>query len=112
MPKTELKHCGRPRIRPQHIEVQTIRYKDEDTNRVVIPAFVPLPHMKALDVTELSPEDQQQLAEQFKEYAEYYETAALTLFSFEDWLSHTQGDDVQVQLKWRTFVLENTEIVD
>ena len=113
MSKTELKlECGRPRIRAHRIELQKIRYKDEDTDRVIIPAFVPLPNMKALDVTDLPSEEQEQLATLFKEYAEYYEAAVMTLFSFEDWLSHTQGDDTQFQTKWRTFVLEHTEIVD
>ena len=114
MSKIELKQCARPRIRPQHIKLQNVRYtkpgSDEVTDRVIIPTFVPLPHMKALDVTDLPSENQQQLVTLFKEYAEYYEVAAMTLFNFEDWISHTQ--DIQIQLKWRTFVLENTEIID
>ena len=112
MSKTELKQCGRPRIRAHHIELKKIRYKDEVNNRVIIPAFVPLPHMKALDVTDLPLEEQEQIAAMFKEYAEYYERVVMNLFSFEDWISHTKGEDTQLELKWRTFVLENTEVLD
>lgn len=113
MSNSKLKlQCGRPWIRAHHIELQNIRYKDEDTIRAIIPAFVPLPNMKALDVTDLPLDEQQQLAALFKEYTEYYEAVVMSLFSFEDWLSHTQGDDTQFQTKWRTFALEHTEIVD
>lgn len=99
------------------IELTKVRYtrkgESESTNRVIIPTFVPLPNMKALDVTDLSPEEQQDMESLYQEYSEYYTAGAKTLFSFEDWLSHTQGEAaLSENLKWRTFVLENTEILD
>ena len=97
-------------------ELTNIRYvrkgDGESTERVVIPTFVPQPNMKALDVTDLAPEQREQLAALYEEYSEYYTLAAKQLFSFDDWLTHTQGEDAQFELKWRTFVLENTEILD
>lgn len=94
------------------IELNKIRYyrkgDGEVTDRVVIPTFIPKPNMKALDVTDLPVEGQEQLATLYTEYSEYYELAAKQLFSFEDWLTHTQGEDATFELKWRTFVLENT----
>lgn len=99
------------------IELTRVRYTKKDasevSDRVIIPTFVPLPNMKALDVTDLSPEEQRDMESLYQEYSEYYTTAAKTLFSFEDWLSHTQGEAALTEtLKWRTFVLENTEILD
>lgn len=85
----------------------------EVTERTVIPTFVPLPNIKALDVTGEPLKEQQALAWLYSEYTKYYQAAAKTLFSFEDWLSHTQaGANAAEDLKWRTFVLENTEVLD
>jgi hypothetical protein len=103
------------------IQLTKVKYTKKDANgvpgditvRTIIPTFVPLPNMKALDVTDLSPEEQRDMESLYQEYSEYYTTAAKTLFSFEDWLSHTQGEaELSDGLKWRTFILENTEIVD
>lgn len=97
-------------------ELRNIRYTKKDTeevtDRVIIPTFIPLPNMKALDVTSLPAEEQQELAELYAEYQEYYEQAAKRIFNFEDWLTHTRGEDAKFELKWRTFVLENTENLD
>lgn len=85
----------------------------EVTERTVIPTFVPLPNIKALDVTDLEPDQRRSLAFLYSEYTEYYQAAAKALFSFEDWLSHTQAyAGAADHLKWRTFVLENTEVLD
>lgn len=88
--------------------------KGEITERYVIPTFVPHPNIKAIDVTDLSKEDQNQLKELYSEYTEYYRRAAMTIFSFEDWLSHTQdgGEDVSKKVKWRTFKMDNVEVLD
>ncbi len=85
----------------------------EVTERTVIPTFVPLPNIKAIDVTDMEASGRQYMAELYGEYTEYYKAAAKTLFTFEDWLSHTQGETaIADSLKWRTFVLENTEVLD
>ena len=64
-------------------EITSVRYTKKDTgevtDRVIIPTFVPLPNMKALDVTDLTPEVRTQLATLYEEYTEYYETAAKNL---------------------------------
>ena len=85
----------------------------EVTERVIIPTFVPLPNIKAIDVTELAVELQEDVAALFREYAEYYRQRAETIFNFEDWLRHTRGPTVKVNpLKWRTFKLENVEVLE
>ena len=98
-------------------EVANIRYTKKNdgevTERTVIPTFVPHPNIKAIDVTGLPLKEQQAVAWLYSEYTKYYQAAAKTLFSFEDWLSHTQaGAHAAEDLKWRTFVLENTEVLD
>ena len=96
--------------KPLLTRIRYTKANDEVSDRTVIPTFVPLPNMKALDVTDLSPEKQKDMESLYQEYSDYYTTAAKTLFSFEDWLSHTQGEAALSEtLKWRTFVLENTQ---
>lgn len=86
--------------------------KGEVTERYIIPTFVPQPNIKALDVTDLTEEEREMLQTAYAEYAEYYKQAASTLFSFEDWLSHSRGDEAKPTLKWRTFKLENVKVLD
>lgn len=102
-----LEQARRSRIR------YTKKSSGEVTERMVIPTFVPLPNIKALDVTGLPPEKQAVLQSLYSDYVDYYQTAAKALFSFEDWLAHTQGEAILTEdLKWRTFALENTEVLD
>ena len=84
----------------------------EITERYVIPTFVPQANMKAIDVTDLSDEEREELREMYEEYTEYYRQAVQALFSFEDWVSHTRGEDAKPSPKWRTFKLENVEVLD
>ncbi len=86
--------------------------KGEITERYVIPTFVPQPNMKALDVTELTEAEREEMAALFSEYSEYYKQQAKNIFTFEDWLSHTRGDDTDVEIKWRTFRMANVEVLD
>ena len=86
--------------------------KGEVTERYVIPTFVPQLNIKALDVTDLPEEERKQLQQLYAEYTEYYKQAVATLFTFEDWVSHTRGEDARPQTKWRTFKLENVEVLD
>lgn len=87
--------------------------KGELTERCVIPTFIPDPNMKALDVTNLSEEDRQHVESLYQEYTEYYTQMLSTLFSFEDWVSHTRGEEeIPAELKWRTFKLDNVKKLD
>lgn len=86
--------------------------KGEITERYVIPTFVPQPNIKALDVTDLSEEERDELQELYAEYAEYYTNAVRSLFSFEDWVTHTRGEDAKPDVKWRTFKMENVKVLD
>ena len=87
--------------------------RGEITERYVIPTFVPLPTIKAIDVTEFTPEAREDVAALFQEYAEYYKQQASRIFSFEDWLTHTRGEGAKVDpLNWRTFKLDNVEVLD
>jgi hypothetical protein len=87
--------------------------RGEITERYVIPTFVPSPNVKALDVTMLSPKQREEMESLFAEYKEYYQQIASTIFTFEDWISHTQGEsDLVSKIKWRTFRLDNVKILD
>ena len=84
--------------------------KGEVTERYVIPTFIPHPNIKALDVTDLPEDARKALAEQMKEYAEYYRQQVQTIFSFEDWLNHTRNEVFSP--KWRTFKVDNVKVLE
>ena len=79
------------------------------TERDIIPTFVPKANVKALDVTDLSTEDQSKIVGLLEGYRQYLDNLAARTFSFEDWVSHTTGEDISV--KWRTFKFDNLEIL-
>lgn len=84
----------------------------EITERYVIPTFVPNPNIKALDVTDLSEAERVVIQQAYAEYTDYYTQAVKSLFNFEDWLSHTKGDDIDTSdIKWRTFKMDNVKVL-
>lgn len=85
--------------------------KGEITERYVIPTYTPPPNMKAIDVTDLTEEERTAALALYNDYQEYYATAMKALFSYEDWISHTQGG-VDNTVKWRTFRMDNVTILD
>ena len=103
-------------------ELQHIRYtkatnigsgtEGEVTERYIIPTFVPQPNIKAIDVTDLSDEERETLLSLYSEYAEYCERIASTIFTFENWLSHTRGEENNTPITWRTFRTDNVEVID
>ena len=83
----------------------------EVTERVIIPTFVPRPkhhNVKALDVTALSREEQLELEQLLRDYNEYLEAQRKTLFTFEDFVTHTRGGEAPAP-KWRTFKPDQLE---
>lgn len=85
--------------------------KGEITERYVIPTFVPNPNIKAIDVTDLSDKEREDLRLAFVEYTEYYKQMVSTLFTFEDWLQQTKGCDSLPDIKWRTFNIDNVKVL-
>jgi len=79
----------------------------EFTYRTILPTYVPQPkHMnvKALDVTDLSPEERENVLSAWKEYQEYLEEQRKTLFAFDEFVE--QKDGTLPDLKWRTFKMD------
>lgn len=99
-------------------EIVKIQYtkmdSDETTERTIIPTFVPSDAMKAIDVSGLAEDERSELLGLLQEYSDYYQLAAKRIYSFEDWISHTTGlsEDARPTVKWRTFLLSNTEFID
>lgn len=94
--------------------ISTISYtKDsgESSERTVIPMYVPQPApvVRAIDVSELSVENQGQIEKLVQEYREYKDHITKTMFTFENWVAHTYNIDLD--LKWRSFKLANITVV-
>lgn len=85
--------------------------QEEATERYIIPTFVPLPNIKAIDVTDLSEDERAEMIKLYDEYTQYYQRVVSTLFTFEDWLSHTGNEEVKPGVKWRTFRLNNVLVL-
>lgn len=86
-------------------QLATITYtKDngESSNRTILPTYVPHQQLvRAIDVTELSDNDQAQMARLLSEYREYKDHIMKTMFTFEDWVDHTYHQSIDP--KWRSF---------
>ena len=82
----------------------------DTSERTIIPMFIPGNTIRAVDVSELSADNQGEVQTLMQEYAEYYQAKVKEVFSFGDWVEHTQGKSISV--KWRTFKRENMEVVD
>lgn len=82
----------------------------DPSDRTIIPTFVPVvtTNVKAIDVSHLSPSDQEELRQLLVGYSEYKQTYLSNMFKLETWLEHTTGK--QFDLKFRTFVQENLQI--
>lgn len=82
----------------------------EITDRVIIPVTQAQPNVKAIDVTDMDQSDRAEMVELFNEYQEYVDACIKQIFSFEDFISHTTGEEKEV--KWRTFRSDHLEITD
>lgn len=85
--------------------------KGEVTDRAIIPTYIPGDAVKALDVSDLSETQALELQNFSIEYAKYVEEKMNTVFSFEDWISHTQSTKSTPTLKYRTFKLNSLEVI-
>lgn len=83
----------------------------EVTERVIVPTTIPGENIKALDVTDLSANNRQQIKNLYEEYQEYYKQQISTIFNFEDWMTHTGHDRDVENIKWRTFRKQNLEVI-
>ena len=79
------------------------------TKREIIPTNIPQDFISAFDVSDLSAKDQEKVKELYLQYGEYVKLFKQKMFSFEDWLGHI--DEVDIELKWRRFKIDKTEII-
>ena len=95
-------------------KIQRIRYTKsnkngdtEVTDRVIIPTFVPKPNIKAIDVSECTQHERQEIEVFMREYNDYLESRAVGTFKFEEWVQHSKN--IYIEPKWRTFKQDQTE---
>lgn len=84
--------------------------KDEVTIRTIIPTFVPHQTVSALDISELTPDEQTETVALFSEYSEYHKQAHAAIFNFQTWVEHTKNKTIDV--KFRNFQIENLKVID
>lgn len=75
----------------------------EITSRVIIPTSVPADFVRAIDVSELAPNDRLEMAQLHAEYRQYRDDFFSRCFNFETWVEHTTGKAITP--KWRAFKL-------
>lgn len=81
----------------------------EPTSRTVIPTYVPGDFVRAVDITELSQEQQDKMVDLYQQYQRYCDMFMSTMFNFETWLEHTRN--TYIKPKWRTFKPDKLKIV-
>jgi len=84
--------------------------KGEVTDRVILPTYIPGDSIKALDVSSVPELEALKLQSDHDDYLEYVQNKMSTIFSFEDWLSHTKGKNVH-DLKYRTFKVDSINVI-
>lgn len=82
-------------------DIEYVNSKNETSQRTIIPTTVPYDTYKAIDVTELSKNEQQEIQQLLEEYQEYAENYKANMFNFETWVNHAKGTEISP--KWRTF---------
>lgn len=80
-----------------------------ETWRTIIPTVIPPEHIKAIDVSHLSPVQQETMSKLVSDYAEYKKAFVSRMFNLEDWIAHTTGQ--QVVLEHRTFAINNLDVL-
>ena len=93
-----------------------IRYtsigKGEVTKSTIIPFAVPaVQNIQAFDVTDYTGQEQIQLQNLWMDFMKYREAYLAGMFNFETWLEHT-SQTPDVELKYRTFVIDNLETIE
>lgn len=100
--------------------------KDKDgtpevTERTILPTNIPHANIKAFDVTDMTDDQREVLAEYYEEYQKYFKTQMKTIFSFDDWIDATHPmsvfssdipEDERAKVKYRTFKIDNIQIVE
>jgi hypothetical protein len=82
----------------------------EVSDRYIIPTFIPQDNIKALDVTELTEDQRNEMQDLWEQYQAYYTAAVTALFDFETWVEHSTNK--KVTPKWRTFKKGNIKLLD
>jgi hypothetical protein len=85
-------------------QLATIIYEKADgevTTRSIIPTSLPTDLVRAIDVTELTPEQREELLTLYAEYRQYVEKFKANMFNFDTWIEHSHGK--QIVPKWRSF---------
>ena len=82
----------------------------EVTDRIIIPTTVPK-NIKGLDVTGMPIEQRKHLETQYAAYREYLRNHMSTAFDFESFMEHSGTTDEDIEIKWRTFKPDQTEVL-
>lgn len=83
--------------------------KGETSEKRVIPTYVPKKNVKAINVSHLSEEQQAGFVVLVTEYQEYIKQQQANMFSFEDWIDQSYGEEIlESEIKWVTLNPEKT----
>lgn len=92
-----------------------IQYDKQDgsiiTERKIIPTSIPNDFISALEVTDLSESAISDINKARAEYNDYVDLFKKNMFTFENWLEHTNQTGVKSNLKYKRFKLDKTKFV-
>lgn len=86
-----------------------ISYKKDSTGLIeekfILPTRVPSDLITALDISDLSESEIDNLTQLQRDYSSYIKSVFEQAFKFEDWVEHTTGERPTV--KWRSYKVAN-----
>lgn len=92
------------------VNIEYTKDNGDKSKRYIIPTCVPKKSIKAIDVSDLTEDQRDEMCKLHAEYNQYREQAIKNIFNFEDWVSQTSGNDLG-NIKWRTFNIDNISFV-
>lgn len=93
---------------------KTSKDGDEVTNRTIIPTYVPngrSVNVGAIDVTDLSETEREEVLNLYKDFSRYRESIEKTVFNFDNFVEHTTNEKAP-KLNWKSFNPNKIEILD
>lgn len=92
-----------------------IQYDKQDgsviTERKIITTNIPADFISAIEVTELSDSEISDINNARTEYNEYVDLFKKNMFTFENWLEHTNQNEIKANLKYKRFKLDKTKFI-
>jgi hypothetical protein len=99
-----------PLVPGKAVRIGYTNAKGESSERWIVPTFVPLQNIKALDVSDLSEENRELMEQLVQEHLKYRDEHAKLALDFAEWVKQETG--TAIEPKYRTFKIDSIKVDD